>query len=94
MTVPYWATGTIGSSFRQYDYHRNDPVLAIAVPGAVTSSHEPAFVDFPKSLAERVYRDPRHWSTPRRGGHFMAREEPAQVAGELRPFFRPLRTEG
>lgn len=27
-------------------------------------------------------------------GHFVVHEEPAQVAGELRSFFRPLRTSG
>ncbi|MFI0464017.1 epoxide hydrolase family protein [Saccharopolyspora sp. 5N102] len=90
----YWATGTIGSSFRQYyDYHRNAPVPPIEVPGAVTLSREPIFANFPKSLAERIYRDLRHWSRPGRGGHFMPHEEPAQVAEELRAFFRPLRTQ-
>ena len=37
---------------------------------------------------------PRHWSTPDRGGHFMAHEEPGQVASELRAFFGPLRPAG
>ncbi|MGW2229464.1 epoxide hydrolase family protein [Streptomyces formicae] len=92
----YWATGSIGSSFRQYyDYVRhNRPVPPVTVPGAVTLSHEPAFAHYPKSLAERVLTDLRHWSTPRNGGHFMAHEEPEQVARELRAFFRPLRSEG
>ncbi|WP_214412134.1 epoxide hydrolase family protein [Sphaerisporangium fuscum] len=89
----YWATGAIGSSFRQYyDYPHNRPVPLITVPAAVTLSHEPAFAGFPRSLAERVYADLRHWSTPGRGGHFMAHEEPEQVVDELRMFFRPLRT--
>ncbi|QEU96554.1 epoxide hydrolase family protein [Streptomyces kanamyceticus] len=89
----YWATGSIGSSFRQYyDYVRhNRRVPPVTVPGAVTLSHEPAFAHYPKSLAERVLTDLRHWSTPRNGGHFMAHEEPEQVARELRAFFRPLR---
>ncbi|MFB7370637.1 epoxide hydrolase family protein [Streptomyces sp. NPDC056222] len=88
----YWATGTIGSSFRQYyDYHHNRAVPPVEVPAAVTLSHEPAYADFPRSLAERTFHDLRHWSTPRRGGHFMAHEEPEQVAAELRAFFGPLR---
>lgn len=88
----YWVTGSIGSSFRQYyDYPRNKPVPPVTVPGAITLSHEPAFADFPRSLAERTLTDLRHWSTPKRGGHFMAHEEPEQVAQELRTFFRPLR---
>ncbi|MFD1939446.1 epoxide hydrolase family protein [Nonomuraea mangrovi] len=91
----YWATGTIGSSFRQYyDYANNRPVPTIGVPAAVTLSHEPAFANFPRSLAERIFADLRHWSVPRRGGHFMAHEEPEQVARELREFFRPLRSAG
>ena len=90
----YWATGTIGTSFRQYyDYPHNEPVPRITVPAAVTLSHEPASVNYPRSLAERAYADLRHWSTPPSGGHFMAHEEPDQVATELRAFFRPLRKE-
>ncbi|MFI1939807.1 epoxide hydrolase family protein [Streptomyces purpureus] len=88
----YWATGTIGSSFRQYyDYHLNERVPPITVPAAVTLSHEPAYAGYPRSLAERQCTDLRHWSTPGRGGHFMAHEEPDQVAAELRTFFRLLR---
>ncbi|MEV5751584.1 epoxide hydrolase family protein [Actinoallomurus sp. NPDC052308] len=90
----YWATGTIGSSFRQYyDYPSNPPVPRVTVPGAVTLSNEPAFRTLPKSLAERLYADLRHWHRPERGGHFMAQEEPEQVVDDLRAFFRPLRTE-
>ena len=37
----YWATATIGSSFRQYyNYELNDPVPRITVPAAVTLSSE------------------------------------------------------
>ncbi|WP_433417833.1 epoxide hydrolase family protein [Microtetraspora malaysiensis] len=89
----YWATGTIGSSFRQYyDYPQNRPVPTITVPSAVTLSNEPAYANIPRSLTERLCTDLRHWSTPERGGHFMAHEEPEQVANELRAFFRPLRS--
>jgi pimeloyl-ACP methyl ester carboxylesterase len=88
----YWATGCIGSSFRSYyNYAQNPPLPQIVVPTAVTLSNEPAYAGFPRSLAERRCADLRHWSTPGRGGHFMAHEEPEQVAGELREFFRPLR---
>lgn len=88
----YWATGSIGTSFRQYyDYRLNKPVPPITVPAAITLSHEPAYSGYPRSLAERTFADLRHWSTPRRGGHFMAHEEPEQVAAELRTFFRGLR---
>lgn len=88
----YWATGSIGTSFRQYyDYSLNQPVPRIHVPAAVTLSHEPALAGLPRSLAERLCADLRHWSTPGRGGHFMAHEEPELMAGELRAFFGPLR---
>jgi pimeloyl-ACP methyl ester carboxylesterase len=91
----YWVTGTIGSSFQQYyNYALNPPVPTISVPAAVTLSHEPGYANFPRSLAERLCTDLRQWSTPRRGGHFMAHEEPDQVAGELRAFFGPLRSDG
>lgn len=88
----YWATGSIGTSFRQYyNYSLNEPMPRITVPAAVTLSAEPGYAGYPRSLAERVFADLRHWRTPGRGGHFMAHEEPAQVASELRAFFRPLR---
>jgi pimeloyl-ACP methyl ester carboxylesterase len=91
----YWATGTIGSSFRQYyNYALNDRVPAITVPAAITLSNEPAYAAYVRSLAERRCTDLRHWSTPHRGGHFMAHEEPEQVASELRASFRPLRSPG
>ena len=84
----YWATATIGSSFRQYyNYPLNEPVPQITVPAAVTLSSEPAYATYPRSLAERVFADLRHWNAPGRGGHFMAHEEPEQVASELRAFF-------
>jgi pimeloyl-ACP methyl ester carboxylesterase len=90
----YWATATIGSSFRQYyNYPLNEPVRQITVPAAVTLSSEPAYATYPRSLAERVFADLRHWNAPGRGGHFMAHEEPEQVASELRAFFGPLRRE-
>ncbi|GAA1681428.1 epoxide hydrolase [Fodinicola feengrottensis] len=89
----YWATNCIGSSFRTYyDYSENKPRPDITVPSAVTLSHEPAMAGFPRSLVERTLLDLRHWSTPERGGHFMAHEQPRQVVRELRTFFGPLRT--
>jgi pimeloyl-ACP methyl ester carboxylesterase len=88
----YWATGTIGSSFRTYyDYPNNGPRPDITVPVGVTKSAEPAMSVFPRSMAERACTDLRHWSEPGKGGHFMALEEPELLAEELRAFFRPLR---
>ncbi|MET7706939.1 epoxide hydrolase family protein [Micromonospora sp. NPDC005413] len=88
----YWATDTIGSSFRQYvDFDHNTPRPMITVPAAFTVSTEPSQASFPRSIAERACTDIRHWSEPGRGGHFMPLEEPDLLAGELRQFFTSLR---
>ncbi|MFF0254297.1 epoxide hydrolase family protein [Micromonospora zamorensis] len=88
----YWATGTIGSSFRQYaDFDHNTPRPMITVPAAFTVSTEPSQANFPRSIAERACTDIRHWSEPGRGGHFMPLEEPDLLAGEVRHFFTSLR---
>ncbi|MFF4617270.1 epoxide hydrolase family protein [Nonomuraea jabiensis] len=88
----YWATGSIGTSFRQYyDWDHNTPRSRITVPTAITLSHEPSMSGIPRSIAERSCTDLRHWSEPGRGGHFLALEEPALMQEELTTFFRPLR---
>jgi pimeloyl-ACP methyl ester carboxylesterase len=88
----YWATGTIGSSFRQYyDWEHTPPRPLVTVPTGVTMSAEPVFRDLPRSFAERSYADLRQWRGPTVGGHFMPMEEPGLLAGDLRTFFRPLR---
>ncbi|MEV4356960.1 epoxide hydrolase family protein [Nonomuraea sp. NPDC049625] len=88
----YWATGSIGTSFRQYyDWAHNTPRPPITVPTAITLSHEPVLSGIPRSIAERACTDLRHWSEPGRGGHFLALEEPALMQEELTTFFRPLR---
>jgi pimeloyl-ACP methyl ester carboxylesterase len=87
----YWATGTIGSSFRQYyDWGRNPPRPPITVPAGVTLSAEPLMRDLPRSLAERTFPDLRQWRGPTVGGHFMATEEPELLATDLRTFFGSL----
>lgn len=89
----YWVTGSIGSSFRQYfDFGHNAGRPDIAVPAAVTLSHEPALANFPREIAQRACRHLRHWSEPGRGGHFMPLEEPDLLASELRQFFGALRS--
>jgi pimeloyl-ACP methyl ester carboxylesterase len=86
----YWATGTIGTSFRTYyDYPHNPPRPPITVPTGVTLTVED--VGYPRELAERSYTDIRRWRDPTVGGHFLPLEEPELLAGEVRAFFRPLR---
>jgi pimeloyl-ACP methyl ester carboxylesterase len=53
---------------------------------------------FPRELqrpsrrwAEKRFTDIRYWSTPARGGHFAAFEQPELFAGEVRSFFRLVR---
>jgi pimeloyl-ACP methyl ester carboxylesterase len=88
----YWATGTIGSSFRQYyDWTSGPPRPLVTVPTGVTMSAEAVYRDFPRSLAERAFADIRQWRGPTTGGHFMPLEEPELLATDLRTFFRPLR---
>ncbi|MEV0382477.1 epoxide hydrolase family protein [Nonomuraea sp. NPDC050643] len=88
----YWATGSIGTSFRQYyDWEHNTPRPRITVPTAITLSHEPSISGLPRSIAERACTDLRHWNEPGRGGHFLAFEEPELMHEELTTFFRPLR---
>jgi pimeloyl-ACP methyl ester carboxylesterase len=89
----YWATGTIGSSFRTYyDYAHNPERPLVTVPTGVTLTTED--IGYPRELAERSYSDIRHWREPTVGGHFFPLEEPELLAEELRSFFRPLRTQG
>jgi pimeloyl-ACP methyl ester carboxylesterase len=88
----YWATGTIGSSFRQYyDWGHTPPRPVVTVPTGVTMTAEPAFREMPRSFAERAFSDIRQWRDPDVGGHFMPMEEPERLAEDLRSFFRPLR---
>ena len=87
----YWVTGSIGTSFRQYfDWPQNTPRARITVPVAVTVAHEPGMAGFPRSMAERAASDIRQYNEPRRGGHFLAYEEPALIAAELTSFMRSL----
>ena len=44
----------------------------------------------PRAWAERHYAI-RHWTVFPSGGHFAAMERPAELAADLREFFRALR---
>ena len=87
----YWATGTIGSSFRQYfDWDENPPRPAITAPVGVLLSQEPAMRGFPRSLAERAATDLRQFDHAPAGGHFMGIEQPTIAAAAIRSFFAAL----
>jgi pimeloyl-ACP methyl ester carboxylesterase len=91
----YWATGTIGSSFRQYfDWNENPPRPPITAPIGVLLSREPAMRGFPRSLAERAATDLRRFEQASAGGHFMGVERPEIAAAAIRSFFASLRDGG
>jgi pimeloyl-ACP methyl ester carboxylesterase len=89
----YWLTATIGSSMRMYRANSAIPADQLARRVEVPSGFS--------IFAGDVVRPPRAWlerttnvvraTTPARGGHFAAFEEPELYAEELREFFRPYR---
>jgi pimeloyl-ACP methyl ester carboxylesterase len=91
----YWATQTANSSSRSYYERARDPRRfganpRITVPVGVALTTE-ASQRAPREWVERVYTDIRRWTEVERGGHFIALEEPALLAADIRAFFKPLR---
>ncbi len=82
----YWATESIGSSFRPY-YEGADqpaPIPPVTVPASVhIQRHE---WDYPESLARRFYRDLRAFERLDEGGHFAVAEVPQAMAQRVRAF--------
>jgi pimeloyl-ACP methyl ester carboxylesterase len=98
----YWVTGTIGSAFMPYyDVLNAGPPrwIAEAVKQKLGSDDVPAaFAMFPRDLthpprewAERFF-NVRRWTEFPKGGHFAAMEQPQALVGDIREFFRPLRS--
>ncbi len=85
----YWATNSIGTSFRPYSDKGDDsPLPPIEVPaGVAVQTHEGRY---PRELAERGYRDLRTFGYLDLGGHFAAAENPTGVAAALREFAATL----
>ena len=91
----YWFTGAIGSSFWPYyerhhtqwtvpdDAHITVPTGYAAFPAEIRRP--------PRSIAQKVYRDLRHWSAMPKGGHFAALEHPHALAADITKFFNDLR---
>ncbi len=89
----YWFTGTIGSSVRMYyeSAHANEPKTngRIEVPARVFLTTEP--VDrCPQEYAARSFAN-LSYGLAARGGHFLAAEEPALLAEDMRTWFRRFR---
>lgn len=86
----YWASQSIGSSFRPY-YEGADtpaPMPPVQVPAAVFIQRHEA--DYPESLARRFYRDLRLFERLEEGGHFTVAEVPHAMAERTRAFARDL----
>ncbi|MCW3494694.1 epoxide hydrolase family protein [Microbacterium sp. SSM24] len=86
----YWATQTIGSSFRPYYEGADQPaaISPVEVPAAVfVQRHE---ADYPESLAREFYRDLRVFERLAEGGHFTVAEVPAAMAERTRAFARGI----
>lgn len=77
----YWLTRSIGTSFRPYSDGGGTPHPLVQAPAAVRVQRRER--DYPRSLAERSYRDLRSFSVLERGGHFPALETPAEVAAAV-----------
>ena len=81
----YWFTETATSSARLYweSFHPTDALPQIDCPTGMSI--------FPKELfkasrrwVESRFSDLRYWSTPSKGGHFAAMEQPEILAAEIR----------
>ncbi len=90
----YWVTQTINSANRYYATDAGipwpKPGDRVRVPMGIALTAQPIERP-PREYVERLYPDIRHWIDLRRGGHFVALEEPQAVAESIRTFFRPLR---
>ena len=90
----YWFTATAGSSAGHYYDAAHDPSAwaprergTVPTGVAVSLTQDVAV----RRLAERDH-NVVHWSEFDRGGHFAAMENPEFLAGDVRAFFRGLRS--
>jgi microsomal epoxide hydrolase len=103
----YWLTNTAGSSAQLYceitEQQRkatedpNGDMLAgyreqpLTVPLGVAVFPQDCIVPI-RRFADRDFPSITHWSEFERGGHFPAMEVPELLVGDVRTFFRSLRT--
>lgn len=90
----YWFTATAGSSARLYYESQlagvaGTPADFVSVPSGF-AVYPKEMVQLPRAWVEAAY-NVHYWSTPDRGGHFAAMEQPALFAADVQSFFRPLR---
>lgn len=89
----YWFTETIGSSVRMYYESQHAPAQPpaemIQTPARLFLTKE-AVVLCPPEWATRSYAN-LSYGLAERGGHFLAAEEPALLAADMRAWFRASR---
>ncbi len=91
----YWVTQTANSSMRSYferehDTRRLRPDEKISIPTGVALTTEPV-EHAPRAWVQRRYSDIRRWTEFPSGGHFLAAQNPAMLAADIREFFRQFR---
>lgn len=90
----FWVTNSLGSSVFHYHAHDLPPgPRPINMGGTTPLSFYSSTAEIggppPRSLIEEQY-GPHRWTMFPRGGHFMATEQPALLAGDIREFRRNL----
>jgi pimeloyl-ACP methyl ester carboxylesterase len=84
----YWVTQTAGSAFRiYYESMQHPPKMAngkIGTPAGFCIGPKD-LVPPPRELAERIF-NVQSWTLPPAGGHFMAMEQPQQLADDIFSF--------
>ena len=89
----YWATGTIGSSMRNYRSEMLSPTLTtvdyVNVPVGLGLFPKDIGGVPPREFAERTLHV-RHWTEMSKGGHFTAWEQPELFAEDIRKFVTTL----
>lgn len=84
----YWATQTIGMSFRPYFDDMDADIPPVTVPASVhIQRHEH---DYPESVAREFYHDLRTFERLEQGGHFAIAEVPGDMARRTREFAEVL----
>ncbi len=88
----YWLTGTAASAARLYyeNAHAARPTEPTTLPIGVAAFGG----DFSgiRRFANRDHKNIVHWSVFDHGGHFAAHKVPDLLVGDIRQFFRSLRT--
>jgi pimeloyl-ACP methyl ester carboxylesterase len=92
----YWFTETINATGRAYyegatSTRKLPSNFTIDVPTGISLVATQPIERPPREYVERRYANVRYWAELKRGGHFIAGEEPLLLAESIRSFFRLLR---